>query len=148
MASTDIDDAIRLLADNKESDVLLDVLNIYSEELLESDEENTNGAQLSPINSIGNQIAFHEQTSLLGSIKDLITIDERSHLKPTQLSSNLIGFVDNNNNNNYPLSPLSCNSDSGYESVCSPSLSLSDPLMDSPNVCLEQSFTELFPDLV
>jgi len=138
------------LAD-KESDDLLDVLNIYSEELLES-EDDSNGSQLEPtIDSIEcQQISFTGQTSLLGSIKDLISLDD-SYLKPTEMATNLIGFVgnnNNNNNNNYPLSPLSCNSDSGYESVSSPSLSLSDPLIDSSNVCLEETFTELFPDLV
>ena len=136
---------------DKESDALLDVLHIYSEELLDSEEDQNNGSELPPFDAIECQrISFPEQTSHLGSIKDLITFGQNSFLESTQLTNDSIDLMDTNinNYNNSPLSPLSCNSDSGYESVSSPSLSLSDPLIESSNICLEESFTELFPDLV
>jgi len=139
------------LADNQESDALLDVLHIYSEELLDSVEDHNNGSQLSPIDDIECQkIGFNEQTSHLGSIEDLMSIDDRLYLKPTELITDLIGLDTNKsiNNNNCPLSPISCNSESGYESVSSPSLSLTEQMIDSTDVCLDESFTELFPDLV
>jgi hypothetical protein len=145
------------LADNKESDALLDVLHIYSEELLESEDSNQNiGTKLQTIDDIEcQQISLHDQTSHLGSIKDLITLSDHLYLKTTELTTDSIIFDNNNDDfninnyikNNCPLSPVSCNSDSGYESVASPSLSLSDQIIDTSDVCLE-SFTELFPDLV
>jgi len=113
----------------------------------------------------------HEMSSQLESIKDLISIEDhlyhklRSNDSPFNLNINSITAIDNNNNNKYilspistiddnskhilsPLSPLSCNSDSGYESVPSPTLCLGDQLIDSSDVNLDDSISELFPDLV
>ncbi len=63
-------------------------------------------------------------------------------------------YNNNNNNNNIfrhisnPLSPFSSNSDSGYESVPSPTLSFDEEIIESSNINLDDSITELFPDLV
>jgi len=126
---------------------LLDVLNLYSEELLDSTHDYNDSLQLPNVDHIeGKQIfGATEQASHLGPIEDLIA-DENCLILKTRPQ---IQFIDTNTNNNYnynncdPLSPISCDSDSGYESIPSPTLSA----IGSSNVCLEESFTELFPDL-
>jgi len=143
------------LADHKESDALLDVLHKYSEELLDSeDDQQSNCSELQTIDGIEcQQMSHSEETSHLGSIKDLMIFDDHLYHKSMELRNDSIAFpntFNNNINTNYilkPLSPLSCDSDSGYESVSSPTLSFEEQMIDS-NDCLDQTFTELFPDLV
>ncbi len=165
---TAIDDAIRLLVSNKDSDALLDVLHMYSEELLDSANIDIKESEIDVNNNINDindvnefqQMSISDKTSQLESIKDLICINDHIYHKfesscnsPFNLNTNSIISIDNNNNNKYrhisnPLSPFSCNSDSGYESVPSPTLSFDEEIIESSNVNLDDSITELFPDLV
>lgn len=149
---TAIDDALRLLGSDKESDALLDVLHMYSEELLDSesieskDSEECDGDECE-------HMSIADNTSQLESIENLMINDDhvyhklRSTNSPFNYNVNSITNIDNKYQLN-PLSPFSCNSDSGYESVPSPTLSLEEEIIESSNVCLDHSFTELFPDLV
>jgi len=152
---TAIDDAIRLLADHKESDALLDVLRIYSEELLDSDEDPEDG-ELQTIDHLDDPLEGH--TSYVGSVKDLITIDDHLYYK-SQLSTDSmdttcdsIDMIDTNyGNNDYipnPISPLSCGSDSGYESLPSPPFKLDHKMVVTSDDSLDHTFIELFPDLI
>jgi len=83
-----------------------------------------------------------------------MAVEDHLYHKSTQLTTHSIDIIeeiDNNFNINYiskPLSPESYQSDSGYESVPSPTLSLDDQMIDSSDVCYDQTFTDLFPDLV
>lgn len=148
------------MADSKESDALLDVLHKYSEELLDSDvDQKTNDSDVQTIDAMEcQQLSPEEQRTHLGSIKDLMAFEDHLYYKSTtQLTADSFAFIDTTNNINNDinyiskplLSPLSCDSDSGYESVLSPTFSMDDQLSnDSTNVCLDETFTELFPDLV
>ncbi len=152
---TAIDDAIRLLVSDKDSDALLDVLHMYSEELLDSTNIDLKESEIDVINDI-NEMSIDDKTSQLESIKDLICIDDHMYHKfesssDSPLYLNSIISIDNNNKYKHisnPLSPFSCNSDSGYESVPSPTLSFDEEIIESSNVNLDDSITELFPDLV
>jgi len=154
---TAIDDALRLLAHHKESDALLDVLHLYSEELFDSDVEQQ-PIGLQTIDSMDCQSLDDDesQSSPLGSIKDLMAFDDHLYYKSSQLTTDSIDFNDSNFDNNcipMPLSPLSCDSDSGYESLPSPidSLDLDHKMIGSPDVTdvsLDHTFTQLFPDLI
>jgi len=152
---TAIDDAIRLLADHKESDALLDVLRIYSEELLDSDSD-PEDSELQTIDQLDDPLEAH--TPYVGSVKDLMTIDDHLYYK-SQLStdsmdttSDSIDMIDTNyGNNDYipkPMSPLSCGSDSGYESLPSPPFKLDHKMVVTSDDSLDHTFTELFPDLI
>jgi len=81
-------------------------------------------------------------------IEDHVYHKSRSTDSPFNYNINSITSIDNNNNKyiSTPLSPLSCNSDSGYESVPSPTLSFDEEMIES-SVSLDDSITELFPDL-
>jgi len=129
---------------------------MYSEELLDGDIDHKD-SQVETINGIQceQMSILDKKSSPLESIKDLMCTEDhvyhklRSTDSPFNCSINSITNIDNNNNYiSTPLSPLSCNSDSGYESVSSPTLSFDEEMIESSNVSLDDSITELFPDLV
>jgi hypothetical protein len=142
---------------------------MYSEELLDSADIGIKESEIDVNNDTNDDInefqemSIADKTSQLESIKDLICIDDHIYHKfesssnsPFNLNVNSIISIDNNNNNNNnifkhisnPLSPFSSNSDSGYESVPSPTLSFDEEIIESSNINLDDSITELFPDLV
>jgi len=164
-----IDSAIRLLVDDNESEEVLDILQKCSQQLLESSDNESKETmfceELTQNQLVGNS------SEELESIEDLTLIDDHMYHKSISLNSQMYDdfFAESDHNmddnmNDYkqtlnindikstqlPLSPLSsCHSDSGYESVASPALSLDETLSESNCIDLNiDSFTELFPDLV
>jgi len=184
-----LDDAIRLLVNDNECDEVIEMLQKCSQDLLECDDESIGGDDNGQTNSSQNdrreendendvEIDDDIITTLqdendaqqqLEAIKDLMTFDHLYHKHSDEIThdSGSLGVKRLSVGNSLsPIpsprahSPLSCLSDSGYESSHSPIPAFNHDLSSievtsfdqmhhdiDTDTHWEQSFCELFPDL-
>ena len=128
-----------------ESDEVLEFLHNCSQQLLEANIDSTEESNAITIDSRDQS----SELSQLESIQDLIQfrhlIDTTNELKSEENTDNQLEWK--------ALSPISCDSDSGYESANSPQNTFHNPFgdpIDDPinDIHWKQTLSELFADLI
>ncbi len=135
-----MDDAIGLLVNDHESDAVLEFLHKCSQELLESN--------ITEINPTPEQT--DTKSEQLESIKDLMKFDHLYH-KQSSIHNNIEPIIDITEESMKPLSPISCESDCGYESAHSPSFTFDENIASNHEIDdmeWQNTLSELFPDLI
>ena len=131
-----------MVGDN-ESDAVLEFLHTCSQQLLDANVDNSSTDESNA--TIDECFDETNHISQLESIQDLIqfplNIESRAALPSQELSENRFDCK--------ALSPLSCQSDSGYESANSPQIAYNNGIDDqNEDILWKQTLSELFPDLI
>jgi hypothetical protein len=151
-----LDDAIGLLVNDHESDAVLEFLHKCSQELLES-----NITEISPTAEQSDpkptNKSIDNKSEQLESIKDLMRFDHLYHkqnspqISQNSIHNNIEPMSDIIEESMKPLSPISCQSDCGYESAHSPSFTFDENIASNHEIDdmeWQKTLSELFPDLV
>ena len=128
-----------MLVGDHESDAILDFLHNCSQQLLDANIESTEESNPTTDDSRESSTQF----SQLESIQDLIQFPE---IMDTGIGRQSHKFDENQFK---ALSPISCDSDSGYDSTNSPQIASHNQMDEQmDDIHWKQTLSELFPDLI